>query len=68
MSKKVLIVGMGIGGMASAIALKKKGWHPVIIERAPQRRTGGYFIGLQGTGKEAASKLGVSYSYTHNFA
>ena len=59
MSKKVLIVGMGIGGMASAIALKKKGWHPVIIERAPQRRTGGYFIGLQGTGKEAASKLGV---------
>lgn len=59
MSKKVLIVGMGIGGMATAIALKKKGWQPIIIEKAPQRRTGGYFIGLQDTGKQAASKLGV---------
>lgn len=57
--KKVLIVGMGIGGMATAIALKKKGWEPLIIERATERRTGGYFIGLQGTGKQAASKLGV---------
>ena len=59
MTKKVLVVGLGIAGMATAIALKKKGWEPIIIEKSEQRRTGGYFIGLQGTGKEAASKLGV---------
>ncbi|MEB3766360.1 FAD-dependent monooxygenase [Acinetobacter sp. MD2] len=59
MSKKALIVGLGIAGMATAIALKKKGWEPMIIERAAERRTGGYFIGLQGAGKEAAAKLGV---------
>lgn len=59
MTKKVLVVGLGIGGMATAIALKQKGWDPVIIERTTHRRTGGYFIGFQAVGKEAAAKLGV---------
>jgi 2-polyprenyl-6-methoxyphenol hydroxylase-like FAD-dependent oxidoreductase len=46
--------------MASAISLKKNGWEVVIIERAPERRTGGYFIGLNDIGKGVAEKLGVS--------
>ena len=54
MTQRALIVGLGIAGMASAIALKKAGWEPVIVERAPERRTGGYFIGLQDAGKDAA--------------
>ena len=45
--------------MATAISLKRNGWTPVIVERAPARRTGGYFIGLQDAGRESAEKLGV---------
>ncbi|GBR03207.1 oxidoreductase [Gluconacetobacter liquefaciens] len=59
MTQRALIVGLGIGGMSAAIALKRHGWTPVIIERAPERRKGGYFIGLRDEGKNAAAALGV---------
>ncbi|PZO64569.1 MAG: oxidoreductase [Paracoccus denitrificans] len=59
MKPRALIVGLGIAGMASAISLRNNGWDPVIVERAPERRTGGYFIGLNDIGKEAARELGV---------
>ncbi|WP_043432361.1 FAD-dependent monooxygenase [Cystobacter fuscus] len=57
--RRVLVVGLGISGIATAIRLHKLGWEPVLIERAPERRKGGYFIGLFGTGKASASRLGV---------
>ena len=57
--KRVLIVGLGIGGMSAAVGLLDAGWTPVIVERAPERRSGGYFIGLFPEGKEAATRLGV---------
>lgn len=59
MKPRALIVGLGIAGMASAISLKANGWEVVIVERAPERRRGGYFIGLHPVGREAAQKLGV---------
>ncbi|MGY4857379.1 FAD-dependent monooxygenase [Cryobacterium sp. AP23] len=57
--KRVLIVGLGIAGMATAVRMKDVGWEPVIIERASERRSGGYFIGLFAEGREAAERLGV---------
>ncbi|GBR12843.1 hypothetical protein [Asaia spathodeae] len=59
MGKNVLIVGLGISGMSAAIALEAKGWAPMLIVRAPERRKGGYFIGLRDEGKEAAKALGI---------
>lgn len=59
MTQRALIVGLGIGGMSAAIALTRQGWTPVMIERAPERRKGGYFIGLRDEGKNAAAALGV---------
>ncbi|MDR7275793.1 FAD-dependent monooxygenase [Catenuloplanes atrovinosus] len=56
---RALVVGLGVAGMAAAIALSGAGWTPVIVERAPARRTGGYFVGLFPAGKKAASRLGV---------
>jgi 2-polyprenyl-6-methoxyphenol hydroxylase-like FAD-dependent oxidoreductase len=53
------VVGLGVAGMAAAIALSGAGWKPVIVERAAQRRTGGYFVGLFPPGKRAAARLGV---------
>lgn len=59
MTRRALIIGMGIGGMSAAISLVEAGWTPIIIERAADRRKGGYFIGLRDEGKDAAAALGV---------
>jgi 2-polyprenyl-6-methoxyphenol hydroxylase-like FAD-dependent oxidoreductase len=58
-NRSVLIVGLGISGMACAIGLARAGWRPTIIERAPQRRSGGYFVGLFPEGKEAAREMEI---------
>lgn len=58
-TKKALVVGLGIAGMSAALGLRQAGWTPIIIEKAPNRRTGGYFIGLFGPGRKAADELGV---------
>jgi 2-polyprenyl-6-methoxyphenol hydroxylase-like FAD-dependent oxidoreductase len=56
---RVLVVGMGISGIATAARLHRAGWTPVIVERAPARRSGGYFVALFGAGREAARRLGA---------
>ncbi|AKT38528.1 FAD-dependent monooxygenase [Chondromyces crocatus] len=57
--RRVLIVGLGISGLATAVRLHRIGWQPVIVERAPARRKGGYFIALFGTGQASAERLGL---------
>lgn len=58
--RRALIVGLGIAGMATALRLHQIGWTPVIIERAAGRRQGGYFVGLFGSGRQAATRLGIA--------
>ncbi|MFJ9553959.1 FAD-dependent monooxygenase [Nocardiopsis sp. NPDC101807] len=60
MHKRALVVGLGIAGMSAAIGLRAAGWTAVIVERAPERRRGGYFIGLMPDGRQAAIDLGVA--------
>ncbi|MGW3350321.1 FAD-dependent monooxygenase [Nonomuraea rubra] len=60
MQKRALVVGLGIAGMSAAIGLRQAGWQPVIVERAPERRTGGYFVGLMPEGRRAAADLGIA--------
>lgn len=57
--RRVLIVGLGISGIATALRLRQIGWTPVIVERNTARRTGGYFIALFGAGLSAARRLGI---------
>lgn len=57
---RALIVGLGISGMATALRLHQIGWTTVIVERSAQRRTGGYFVGLFGSGRPAAARLGIA--------
>jgi 2-polyprenyl-6-methoxyphenol hydroxylase-like FAD-dependent oxidoreductase len=45
--------------MATALRLRQIGWEPVVVERAPARRSGGYFIMLFGTGAASAERLGI---------
>lgn len=60
MQKRALVVGLGIAGMSAAIGLRAAGWAPVIVERAPERRQGGYFVGLMPDGRQAAIDLGIA--------
>jgi len=65
--KKALVVGLGIAGMSAAIGLRRAGWTPVVVERAPQRRTGGYFVFLFPEGVQAAAELGITdHLHTRN--
>lgn len=64
MQKRALVVGLGIAGMSAAVGLRRAGWTPVIIERAPERRTGGYFINLTPEGVKAAGDLGLDTLHT----
>ncbi|MFC5826091.1 hypothetical protein [Nonomuraea insulae] len=57
-SRRALVVGLGVSGIATAIGLRRIGWDPVIVERAPGRRSGGYFV-LFGAGQAAARRLGI---------
>ncbi|GGS91495.1 FAD-dependent oxidoreductase [Planobispora rosea] len=57
--RRALVVGLGIAGIATAVRLHQIGWSPVLLERAPARRSSGYFIALFGAGTASARRLGV---------
>ncbi|WP_228788467.1 FAD-dependent oxidoreductase [Nocardia puris] len=59
-TRRVIIAGAGIAGLATALRLHRSGWHPLIVERAPARRSSGYMVNLLGAGYEAAEQLGIA--------
>ena len=56
---KIAINGAGIAGPALAYWLLRHGHEPVLIERAPALRTGGYVIDFWGAGYDIAEKMGI---------
>ncbi|PRY02521.1 FAD-dependent oxidoreductase [Allonocardiopsis opalescens] len=56
---RVLIVGAGIAGLAAALRLHRAGRRPVVVERSPARRGGGYAVAFAGVGYDAAERMGV---------
>ncbi|MEU5870894.1 FAD-dependent monooxygenase [Glycomyces sp. NPDC047369] len=57
--RRALIVGAGIAGLAAARRLHRAGWDALVVERAPERRSGGYMLNLVGGGFDAAEHLGL---------
>jgi 2-polyprenyl-6-methoxyphenol hydroxylase-like FAD-dependent oxidoreductase len=57
--RRAIIVGAGIAGLAAALRLRQAGWEPVVLERAPARRRGGYALHLFGLGYDAAERMGI---------
>jgi 2-polyprenyl-6-methoxyphenol hydroxylase-like FAD-dependent oxidoreductase len=59
-SSKILISGAGIAGPAFAYWLKRYGFAPTVVERAPKPREGGYVFHLHGaTGIEVLKRMGL---------
>ena len=57
---RVLISGAGIAGLSLALRLRQRGMTPIVVERSPRLRDGGYMLGLSGPGLDAAERMGVA--------
>ncbi|EID56156.1 FAD-dependent monooxygenase [Saccharomonospora xinjiangensis] len=59
MTRKAVVVGAGIAGLATALRLHQIGWESLVVERSPARRSGGYAVTFSGIGYDAAERMGV---------
>lgn len=57
---RVIIVGGGIGGLSAAIALRRHGHEPVVLERATRLEAVGAGIALFANAMHALARLGVA--------
>ncbi|MFS7951611.1 putative FAD-binding domain, FAD/NAD(P)-binding domain superfamily [Helianthus anomalus] len=58
--EEVVIIGAGISGLATALALHKKGIKSVVMERSKSLRNDGSAIGIRPNGWRALDQLGVA--------
>ena len=56
---RVLISGGGIAGFTVAYWLRRYGFTPAIVERAPSLLTGGYKIDVRGTALQVLRRMGI---------
>ncbi len=56
---RIAISGAGVAGPALAFWLCRTGHEPVLIEKAPQFRGGGYMVDFWGTGYSIAERMGI---------
>lgn len=58
--RRVLVAGGGIGGLATALALQRKGFEAVVLERSEQLRDGGAGLHIWTNGVLALDGLGLA--------
>ncbi|WP_405143394.1 FAD-dependent monooxygenase [Sphaerisporangium sp. NBC_01403] len=58
-NRDVLISGASVAGPTLAYWLARYGFRPVVVERAPEPREGGYPIDVRGRAVEVARRMGV---------
>jgi 2-polyprenyl-6-methoxyphenol hydroxylase-like FAD-dependent oxidoreductase len=56
---QILISGGGIAGLTLAYWLLRAGMTPVIVEKSPHLRTGGYMIDFWGLGYDVCARMGL---------
>jgi len=56
---RVLISGAGIAGLTVAYWLRRCGFTPTIVERAPSLLTGGYKIDVRGAALQVLGRMGI---------
>ncbi|MFC6080070.1 FAD-dependent monooxygenase [Sphaerisporangium aureirubrum] len=55
----ILISGASVAGPALAFWLRRHGFHPTVVERAPALREGGYKIDIRGAALEVVDRMGL---------
>jgi 2-polyprenyl-6-methoxyphenol hydroxylase-like FAD-dependent oxidoreductase len=58
-NQDVLISGAGVAGLALAYWLRRFGFTPVVVERAPAPRDGGQAVDVRGAAIEVARRTGI---------
>src|SRR5260370_24928636 len=58
-NKNILISGASIAGPTLAYWLKRYGFAPTVIERAPQLREGGYPVDIRNEAVQVAKLMGI---------
>jgi 2-polyprenyl-6-methoxyphenol hydroxylase-like FAD-dependent oxidoreductase len=58
-AQRVVVVGAGIAGLATAWWLERADWDVLVVEKAPSFRAGGYMIDFFGPGHEVARRMGL---------
>ena len=56
---RIAINGTGVAGPTLAWWLRRYGHEPVLFEKAPSLRTGGYLIDFWGVGYDVAERMGI---------
>ena len=59
-TRKALVVGAGIGGLAAAVALRRAGWEVRVFERATSPRELGFALLLAPNAMYALGELGLA--------
>lgn len=57
--RTVLISGASIAGPALAYWLRRYGFRPTVVERAPRPRGGGQAVDIRGTAREVVERMGL---------
>jgi len=58
-SPRVLISGAGIAGPALAFWLRRAGFQPTVVERAPGPRPGGQAVDIRGAARTVVARMGL---------
>lgn len=58
-NKNILISGAGSAGQSLGYWLRRYGFNPTVVERAPAPRSGGFAIDLRGAAVLAAGRMGI---------
>ncbi|MEU3457148.1 FAD-dependent monooxygenase [Micromonospora sp. NPDC006766] len=59
MTKTILISGAGVAGVTLAYWLRRHGFTPTVVERAPALRDGGYKVDIRGAALEVVRRAGL---------
>jgi 2-polyprenyl-6-methoxyphenol hydroxylase-like FAD-dependent oxidoreductase len=59
-SRRAVVVGAGIGGLAAAIALRRAGWEVRVLERAQSPRELGFALALAPNARKALREIGLA--------
>nr|WP_175414031.1 FAD-dependent monooxygenase [Agrococcus sp. SGAir0287] len=59
MTRRALVSGGGIAGLASAFWLQRTGWEVRVLERADAFRDGGQNVDVRGLAREVVDRMGI---------